>query len=342
MDSLTHTVLGACLGEAIAGKKLGKKAMLAGVVVNNLPDADVILQVLSSQADGLLRHRGITHSIFCNVLLTIVIAYLFRGWFKKQDFTLKEGLLLAGSGLFLHIFLDSLTSYGTGWFEPFSHARVSLNCLFILDPFLLLPLLITAIGLLVMKRTSAKRNRWALTGLSISLAYLLVTFCLKAYVNHVVQKDMAQRQMPHSDYMTSPGPLSNLLWYCVVKNKDSCYTGYYSVFDELPTVEYEAIPINDGLLDAYRQSDEVQKLIRFSQGYYAVHREDSALVFSDIRFGQLGGWYNKKAPFVFSFDILGHNNAAHLQQSRMKNFDPAVMRQLYIRTKGKRQEMSRE
>ena len=42
MDSITHTVLGACLGQVLAGKKIGKKAMLWGAVANNIPDIDII------------------------------------------------------------------------------------------------------------------------------------------------------------------------------------------------------------------------------------------------------------------------------------------------------------
>ena len=61
MDSLTHTVLGACLGQLIAGKKIGKKAMLWGAIANNIPDIDVITSAWMGQADSLLAHRGFTH-----------------------------------------------------------------------------------------------------------------------------------------------------------------------------------------------------------------------------------------------------------------------------------------
>jgi len=37
MDSLTHITLGACLGEAFAGKKIGKKAMLWGILAVSTP-----------------------------------------------------------------------------------------------------------------------------------------------------------------------------------------------------------------------------------------------------------------------------------------------------------------
>ena len=42
MDSITHIVLGACIGDAVLGKKLGKKGMIVGAIANSLPDADVL------------------------------------------------------------------------------------------------------------------------------------------------------------------------------------------------------------------------------------------------------------------------------------------------------------
>ena len=42
MDSLTHLALGACMGEAFAGKTLGKKAMLWGAITQSIPDIDFI------------------------------------------------------------------------------------------------------------------------------------------------------------------------------------------------------------------------------------------------------------------------------------------------------------
>lgn len=336
MDTLTHTALGACLGQAIAGKRLGKRAMVAGALVNNLPDIDVVLQLFLSPAQGLLAHRGITHSILMSVILSLLLARGFQLFFRKQALPFRTALLLSASGLFLHIFLDGLTSYGTGWFEPFSSARISLNCLFILDPFLLLPLLVTSIALLILKREAPARQAWAVTGLCIGLAYLLITFGIKLYVNGVVKNDLEARHIEHDDYMAAPAPLNNVLWYSVAKNNTTCYVGYYSIFDAAPRVEYEVIPKNDSLLTPHRNSAEVQRLLQFAQGYYRVRQEDSALVFSDLRFGQLGGWYKKNTPFVFSFNLTGRNQATHLQQSRFKSFEPEAIRMLYERARGRK------
>jgi inner membrane protein len=40
MDSITHIALGAITGEALAGKSLGKRAMILGAVAQSLPDID--------------------------------------------------------------------------------------------------------------------------------------------------------------------------------------------------------------------------------------------------------------------------------------------------------------
>ena len=42
MDSLTQIVLGAAVGEAVLGKKVGNKAMMWGAIAGTIPDLDVL------------------------------------------------------------------------------------------------------------------------------------------------------------------------------------------------------------------------------------------------------------------------------------------------------------
>ena len=65
MDSLTHIVLGACIGEAVAGKKLGKKAMLLGAIAQSVPDIDFVTTFWLSDSKDIVAHRGITIHTFC-------------------------------------------------------------------------------------------------------------------------------------------------------------------------------------------------------------------------------------------------------------------------------------
>ncbi|NND88620.1 MAG: metal-dependent hydrolase, partial [Flavobacteriaceae bacterium] len=47
MDSLTQIVLGASVGEAVLGKKIGNKAIWYGAIGGTIPDLDVAAQYVT-------------------------------------------------------------------------------------------------------------------------------------------------------------------------------------------------------------------------------------------------------------------------------------------------------
>lgn len=75
MDSITQIVLGAAVGEAALGKKIGNRAMLWGGIGGTIPDLDIILGPFISEVDALAIHRGFSHSIS----FAVIGAFLF-GW----------------------------------------------------------------------------------------------------------------------------------------------------------------------------------------------------------------------------------------------------------------------
>lgn len=336
MDTLTHIAFGACLGEVIAGKQLGKKAMLLGAVLSNLPDIDVTTALWMDSTSALLAHRGITHSIFFAFIATPLISLAFKRLFTKSEFSFNQWLLLVGSGIFIHIFMDAFTSFGTGWFEPFNHARISFNTLFIFDPLFSLPLIISFSALLILKRSSLKRNVWMKIGLYSSAIYFISAGINKIYVNHVIEKDLAERSIAYDKYFATPTPFNNLLWYIVVSSGPFYHIGYYSILDKSPLIEYQELNKNDSLLAAVRDFKEIQNLIQFSNGYYCATKRGDSIIFNVMRFGQEGGWYKKNAPFVFNFDIQNLNaNAMVLQKGRLKSFNGAALPKLWERMRGK-------
>ncbi len=328
--------MGACLGEGIAGKKLGKKAMLIGALANNLPDIDVITTFWTEPAKELLVHRGITHSILFACIAGPLLAYLFQKTFTKNPLSFRRWLLLIQSGLFIHIIMDAFTAYGTGWFEPFSHYRVTFNTLFILDPLFSLPMIIAAVVLLVLKSSSVqKRGVTYRLGLGLSALYLSITIGVKVYVNSVVSKDLSANSISYNSYMATPTAMNNVLWYAIAKKDDHFYIGYYSIFDEDEQIKWELFTQNDSLLSPFKVSEEVAYLKRFSKDYYCLHKEENHVVFSDMRFGQIGGWYIKQAPFVFNFNLeQGKDNKTNLQQGRFKSFNSKDLSLLFDRIKG--------
>jgi len=334
MDTLTHTVLGACLGELIAGKRIGKKAMIIGAIVNNIPDIDVVCYLWMDPSEALLAHRGITHSLLFNGLLTLFLAgglqKIFNGWRMNYG----HWLLLIGSGVFSHLFLDMFNAYGTGLFEPYNKTRFSLNSLFILDPFFTLPMVIATFVLLFIGLKNHNRKVWPATALVLSSLYLALCGVNKIYVDHKTKQSMSLYGISSDHYFVTPTPLNNLLWFIVVQDKADFYSGYYSVLDtSLPTLR--KVYRNDTLLAPYKGLKSVQNLLRFSQGYYCVEERDGAVLFNDMRFGQEDGWLDVKAPFVFSFDITQERpGMLRVQKERFKTLRKESLALLYTRIRG--------
>ena len=81
MDSLTQIVLGAAVGEAVLGKKVGNKAILWGAVAGTIPDLDVLSKYFVDEVSALEMHRGFSHSILFGILFAPVFAVLV----KKQE-----------------------------------------------------------------------------------------------------------------------------------------------------------------------------------------------------------------------------------------------------------------
>lgn len=76
MDSLTQITLGAAVGEAVLGKKIGNKAMIWGAIAGTLPDLDVFANLAADEISALAFHRAITHSIFFAVLAPLALGWL--------------------------------------------------------------------------------------------------------------------------------------------------------------------------------------------------------------------------------------------------------------------------
>ena len=67
-----------------------------------------------------------------------------------------------------------------------------------------------------------------------------------------------------------------------------------------------------------------------------VENKSPLLVFNDLRFGQIGGWYLPDAPFVFSFNLFKNEGGESvLQQGRMKASTWEAMTKLIERIRGK-------
>ncbi len=76
MDSLSQIVLGAAVGEVVAGKKLGNRALLWGAVGGTIPDLDVLFEKFMSVETQLAVHRGFSHSIVFSIIAAWLLSWI--------------------------------------------------------------------------------------------------------------------------------------------------------------------------------------------------------------------------------------------------------------------------
>jgi inner membrane protein len=117
----------------------------------------------------------------------------------------------------------------------------------------------------------------------------------------------------YESFMTVPTPFNNLLWWVVVKADGGFYTGYYSILDE-QQLNLDYLPQQAKLLHDLMGQDEVNQLIKFSRGYFAVRQESDILVFNDLRIGSLKGWFDPTSEFVSAFGINTGSEQAKIQR----------------------------
>ncbi|HEY4936421.1 MAG TPA: metal-dependent hydrolase [Puia sp.] len=335
MDSLTHIAIGACIGDLFLGRRIGKKAMLYGAIAGSLPDVDFIASLWKDTADVLMAHRGFTHSFLFAFLAIILLAFFFHKRHTAEKIPVKTWLIFLGTEIFIHIFLDAFNAYGIGWFEPFSHFRVSFNVIFVADPFFSIWPAIAAACLLALNRDSNKRIRVASLGLVFCSLYLLYCVTNKFRIDNNARYTLIHQGIHYNRYFTTPTAFNNWLWYVVAESDSGYHIGYRSVFDNNNTIEFRYFPRNTFLLHPWNGQKDLKELIRFSKGYYTAELTEQGIVFNDLRFGQIMGWQNRDAHFVFHY-YLQNPDANHLvvQRGRFANWDWNTIKTYILRIRG--------
>lgn len=331
MDSLTHICLGACTGELLLHKQLGKKALLWGIVAQNLPDIDTAAALFTPSDKAFLIHRGITHSLFFAIVAGLLLAWLAKRVHQKALLSFGTLAFFFCLQLLLHDLLDTCNSYGTGLLEPFNHHRFSANLLYVADPLFTIALFFAAI-LLIFKATANKhRAKWAWIGIAFSAFYLCISAINKIMVDKRVEQSFADNRLQPSTYFTTPAPLNNMLWYIVADAGDEYYTSYCSVWDDKSRpVNFEKYSKNHGLLRPIEGHPAVKNMVEFAGECYTLSQINNRQYLNILRFEQVQGWQTKNAPFAFSYPLnSGDSDAEILQKGRLAGWNKHTVK-LYI------------
>lgn len=295
MDSLTQAVLGAAVGQAALGQRVGRRAIVWGALLGTLPDLDSLYPFAGPVA-SFTWHRGYSHSLLCLTLAAPLLAALAWRLHRGGGARYRDWLALAWLCLITHPLLDAFTQYGTQLLLPFSDHPYALGSIFIIDPVYTLPLL-GAVALVALRGARDRRACAAtVLALAASTIYLFAGPLLQQRVRDDASATLAARETGPYKLLVQAAPFTTLLWRVVARTDAGYYEGFRSLFDPADTLVLHWHPSRDDLILALAGETDVERLRWFTRGFYAVEDLDGAVVLTDIR---LGVWPN----YVFSFTV---------------------------------------
>ena len=322
MDSITQIVLGASVGEAVCGKRIGNKALLWGAVAGTIPDLDMLANPWLGMVEELSFHRSVTHSVLFALVVSPLLGWLLRRFYHKQPATFRDWTLLFFLGFTTHALLDSFTTWGTQLFWPLSNYGVAFYNIFVIDPLYTVPFIALVGAAAFYDRRNPKRQWLNYAGLAVSSAYLLFSLAAKAYANSVFEKNLQAQQISYSSYISKPTPLNTILWTVTAEGKDGYYTGFYSLFDKDEQVDFNFEPRNEALLEPYRRNQKFERLLEITKGYYTAEKAEAGIILNDLRFGQFDGWRSEGGHYVFKYHVW--QDKQQNLQFEMINYRPKV------------------
>ena len=280
MDSLTQMALGAAVGTAALGRKIGPRAAFWGAALGTLPDLDVLVPYGDPVRDFTF-HRAESHSLFWLTLASPPLALLLARLNRGAGAGFRDWLWLVWLVLMTHPLLDAFTVYGTQLLLPFSDYPVGAGSIFIIDPLYTLPLLAGVIAAIrIYKRDVARAMRWNAAGITASTAYLIWTLMVQSHIEGAVHRSLAASPLADGSVLATPTPFNSLLWRVLVMDGDGYHEGFRSILDEGESIEFVRHASVPQLIDPLRDDWTVRRLAWFSKGFYSVREAlpDEAVV----------------------------------------------------------------
>ena len=295
MDSITQLALGAAVGEAAAGRQVGRRALLWGAIAGTIPDLDVFIPLGDAVRD-FTYHRGASHSLFVLLALTPLLVWLILKLHPDTAGHRRRWFVMIYLVFATHVLLDSFTVYGTQIFWPFVTTPMTWSTIFIVDPLYTLPLLLGIIAALVAGRRYSWGHMANTFGLVLSTGYLAWTLGAKLHVETVARNALQQQNITATDVLTTPSPFNSLLWRILVVDDRHYYEGYYSVFDDSSSISFEQHSRQIELLEPLNETWPVQRLRWFTKKFYTAALSGNDIVITDLRMGT-------EPEYVFRFKV---------------------------------------
>ncbi len=254
MDNLTHSLVGALLGQMGLKRKTGL-AMPTLIIAANIPDIDAVAVLLGGHQHLAIR-RGITHGPIAMVILPLLLWALmlrFDAWQTKRGkrpekrLPVHNGWLLALAfiGCLSHPLFDWFNSYGVRLLEPFSSQWFYGDTLFIIDIWIWAALIVGVWLSLRRERFGAgKWQRPAWIGFMATCLYIglnqSITMRAEKLASHQISKEL---RSPPTLVVANPMPFTfwkrEILW----RNGEDYGRAQYGAFGEGLKLDHKSLNV---------------------------------------------------------------------------------------------------
>ncbi len=306
MDSLTQIALGAAVGVAAMGRRTAPwKAALWGGVCGTLPDLDALLDFGDPVLD-MTMHRGHSHALFWLTLVAPAIGWVAARVHGETD-RWRRWWLAAWLALVTHPLLDAMTVYGTQLARPFSDHPYGVGSVFIIDPAYTVPLAVGVIAALRAGRGGRAGDpgsaallgrglRWNALGLAASTLYLGWSVAAQHHVRGLAERALAAQGIAAERVLVTPTAFNTVLWRVVAMTPDGYHEGFRSLLDARPDMRFDRFERGTALREALAGHPPVERIARFSHGFWAMATHGGRVAITDLRMGQ-------EPAYVFSFVV---------------------------------------
>lgn len=319
MDSLTQFVLGAGVGAAVLGRRVGsRRAVLIGGVLGTLPDLDFLIPT-RGDLDSYVSHRGPTHSLFAQALATPVIGELLVRAFRPLRDARMQVWLAVYLCLATHALLDSLTIYGTRLLWPLSPDPIGLGSLFIIDPLYTLPLLVATAWGLLLRHWTAGVARAVTVALALSSGYIVWSVAAQQVAEARGRDWLRAHGVTEATLYATPAPFSTLLWRVMAIDGARNFNVYVPLLGGADTVTgYQFVrwpgEVACWIRDSLRGDTPLRVLSDFTDGFYQIELVDGSVVVADLRMGLA-----PRYAFRFAVADLGSEGVTAIAPERRRS-----------------------
>ncbi|MDF3130986.1 metal-dependent hydrolase [Kiritimatiellaeota bacterium B1221] len=299
MDSVSHACFSYLVCRSSGVAKTPRVGLLAAGVAL-LPDLDFILIPFLPELSRFAFHRGPSHSLFITGFAGLISALILR---KAEPLGWRVGWLVSlswGS----HIILDMCTGFGVALWWPFSHARSSLDLLFVVDPLATFPLVAATLWDYLRNQSGRGTRTIATTGLLLWTGYAASAYGIRSKLLHEVKHHLERQGRIIKSIHAEPTPFNHQLWYLCAQTENGFILTYRSIWDgehwerglELPKVQEP--------LQNFSSHPLVDKLsVVLEDGFTCIATSPDSLTLVDLRLGKRYGWENENAPFLFMYEL---------------------------------------